>query len=98
MALTCVNAKKCQSGMDVNATGYQSVMCSGISEKECRLARQSRLAGDTQERRPGKKNAAVRITYCARQGAMKGRNMARFLLSLRSDTYVRGRAKRRGGA
>jgi hypothetical protein len=46
----------------VYATGYQSVMCSGIPDKECCLARQSRLAGDTQERHTGKKNAAARIT------------------------------------
>jgi hypothetical protein len=59
--------------MDVNATGYQSVMCGGMPGKECALARQSRLAGDTQERRPGKKNAAVRITQYARQTVMKGR-------------------------
>jgi hypothetical protein len=51
--------------MDVKMTGYQSVMCAVIQGKECSMARQSRLAGDTQERHTGKKNAAVRITKYA---------------------------------
>ena len=60
--------------MDTKMTGYQSVMCGVIRGKECSLARQSGLAGDTQERHTGKKNAAVRITKQAQRGAMKGRN------------------------
>jgi hypothetical protein len=51
--------------MDAKMAGYQSVMCGVIRGKECSLARQGRLAGDSQERHTGKKNAAVRITKYA---------------------------------